>query len=290
MSKSKLAKIALWKAISEFKFEHLVRDNSLEEMKLKFRHFSGLEVVKGLFMMDDYWFQKIFVRELAHRNKWKQAYAKRVVAEYKKFLYLYCVADGQVTPSVTIDKAWHLHLEYQQGYKYLEECVVLRPLAHVTDLADLKLNKAKEIAFFEEQYIRTLDLYIYEFNQSPPNDIWKSVIEEEDVQSTFKKRDRSDNSYTPSVLEHRERQKEAVRFYRLHDDEPIYYQLDVDAGGGIDPFSHDVLNPVNDDTTNDDGEGDNDGNGSSDSDGDCDSTGGDSGESSCGGGSCGGGD
>ena len=51
-----------------------------------------------------------FTRRLARENGWTQAFARRVVAEYKRFCYLAARAGHPVTPSDQADQAWHLHL------------------------------------------------------------------------------------------------------------------------------------------------------------------------------------
>lgn len=51
-----------------------------------------------------------FSKRLARDNGWTHAYARRVVEEYKKFVFLAICAGHPVTPSDQVDQAWHLHL------------------------------------------------------------------------------------------------------------------------------------------------------------------------------------
>ena len=60
--------------------------------------------------------QLTFARRLARENRWTIEFAKRVVEEYKRFVYLACVSRVPVTPSEDVDQAWHLHLAYTRNY------------------------------------------------------------------------------------------------------------------------------------------------------------------------------
>src|SRR6478735_1062085 len=57
-----------------------------------------------------------FSDRLARENGWTKAYAKRVIKEYKKFIFLCCISTHGVTPSDPVDQAWHLHLTYTRSY------------------------------------------------------------------------------------------------------------------------------------------------------------------------------
>lgn len=46
-----------------------------------------------------------FSDRLARENRWSIDYARRVVAEYKRFMFLAAVAEHQVTPSEDVDEA-----------------------------------------------------------------------------------------------------------------------------------------------------------------------------------------
>ncbi|MEJ7660653.1 MAG: hypothetical protein WKG07_14075 [Hymenobacter sp.] len=57
-----------------------------------------------------------FSHRLARDNGWSLAFARRVVLEYKKFVYLAATCGHPVTPSDEVDQAWHLHLVYTRSY------------------------------------------------------------------------------------------------------------------------------------------------------------------------------
>src|SRR5688572_3649708 len=72
-----------------------------------------------------------FTQRLARENGWDLKYARRVVEEYKKFMFLAVAAGHPVTPSEQIDQAWHLHLVYTHSY-WEEFCgaVLGQPIHH----------------------------------------------------------------------------------------------------------------------------------------------------------------
>jgi hypothetical protein len=111
-----------------------------------------------------------FSMRLARDNGWSRGYALRVVEEYKKFLFLCCVAQHGVTPSDSVDQAWHLHLTYTKSYW--------------TDLCANTLEKeihhnptegGKQEAFkFDSFYTETSQLYKIKFGEDQPGDIWQN--------------------------------------------------------------------------------------------------------------------
>lgn len=109
-----------------------------------------------------------FTRRLAHENRWRLAFAERVVVEYKRFLALSCLAGHVVCPSEQIDQAWHLHLTYTRSYwNRLCNDVLGRPLHHSpTTGGSAEHDKHHDL------YQRTLDSYRRVFGAAPPADIW----------------------------------------------------------------------------------------------------------------------
>ncbi|MBD1385954.1 hypothetical protein IDJ75_11740 [Mucilaginibacter rigui] len=109
-----------------------------------------------------------FSDRLARENGWTKSYAKRVVEEYKKFIFLCCVSQQGVTPSDPVDQAWHLHLTFTRSYW--------------TDLCKNTLNREihhnptkggeQEAAKFDGFYTGSQKLYAEKFGQQPPSDIW----------------------------------------------------------------------------------------------------------------------
>lgn len=113
-----------------------------------------------------------FVRRLAHENGWNDAFARRVVAEYFRFVWLAMRAGHPVTPSPAVDEAWHLHLCYTRSY-WDELCgqVLGRPLHHGPTRGG-----AAEDAKHADWYTRTLTSYREHFGE-PPADVWPAPAE-----------------------------------------------------------------------------------------------------------------
>lgn len=109
-----------------------------------------------------------FERRLARECNWTPAFARRVVAEYRRFLYLAMTAGRAVTPSEEVDQAWHLHLVYTRSYwERLCRDVLPRPLHH-----EPTTGGRTEDARFDDAYRRTLESYRAAFGEAPPSDIW----------------------------------------------------------------------------------------------------------------------
>jgi hypothetical protein len=111
-----------------------------------------------------------FAARLARENGWDTAYTQRVLAEYRRFLFLCCHTETGVTPSDAVDQAWHLHLTYTRSY-WIDLC-------RNTLGRDLHHNPTKgggaEGKKFDEMYSETARLYQHVFGEAPPPDIWPS--------------------------------------------------------------------------------------------------------------------
>lgn len=109
-----------------------------------------------------------FSERLAQENGWSAEHTQRVVAEYRKFLYLCVVAGHAVTPSDEVDQVWHLHLCYTRSY-WQDLCkeVLGFPLHH----GPTKGGGA-ERAKYADWYGKTLERYVEEFDEEAPVDIW----------------------------------------------------------------------------------------------------------------------
>lgn len=120
------------------------------------------------FSLDDEASEFKFSDRLARENGWSIAYSKRVIEEYKRFLYLSAEAGHPVTPSVDVDEVWHLHLCYTRSYWH-DLC---------RDILDFPLHHGptkgggEERSKFNQWYQKTLDSYEEHFNSKPPADIW----------------------------------------------------------------------------------------------------------------------
>ncbi|WP_324671411.1 hypothetical protein [Hymenobacter sp. GOD-10R] len=120
------------------------------------------------FELDDPAASFSFTDRLARENGWPLDYALRAVLEYKKFMFLLCLAPHPLTPSDPVDQVWHLHLLYTQSY-WVAFCdqVLGRPIHH----GPTKGGPSEQTKF-ENWYERTKQLYHTTFNALPPADIW----------------------------------------------------------------------------------------------------------------------
>ncbi|WP_035564093.1 TIGR04222 domain-containing membrane protein [Hymenobacter sp. IS2118] len=114
--------------------------------------------------------QLSFSKRLARDNGWSLAFARRVVLEYKKFVFLAATCGHPVTPSDEVDQAWHLHLVYTRSY-WDDMCgqVLGFALHHgPTKGGTAEGNK------FQDWYARTLQSYAAVFGL-PPVDVWPAA-------------------------------------------------------------------------------------------------------------------
>ena len=128
-----------------------------------------------------------FSQRLARDNAWSHPFALRVIAEYKRFLYLASTSHHSVTPSDAVDQAWHLHLCYTRSY-WDELCaaVLQRPLHH----GPTKGGPAENHRFLD-LYQATLDAYKSEFGAPTPVDIWPSPSQRFSRHARYQRLDRS---------------------------------------------------------------------------------------------------
>ena len=64
------------------------------------------------FSLDDPGAAFPFSVRLARENRWSTDHAERAIREYKRFMFLGCVAGHPVSPSEDVDQVWHLNLVY----------------------------------------------------------------------------------------------------------------------------------------------------------------------------------
>ena len=111
--------------------------------------------------------------KLAYQCRWTRGYATRVVAEYRRYLYLTQVCELPIAPSDEIDQAWHMHLLQTHFYWNVMCAGVLgRPLHHTPTVSGAG-GRNGDIT----RYCNTLHEYKRVFKESPPSDIWPSVAE-----------------------------------------------------------------------------------------------------------------
>lgn len=112
-----------------------------------------------------------FERRLARDNGWSEAYASRVIQEYRRFLFLAARAGHPVTPSDAVDQAWHLHLIYTEDY-WTGWCreVLGFPFHH----GPTRGGRTEQTKY-SDWYARTLASYRDWFGTPPPSDIWPAA-------------------------------------------------------------------------------------------------------------------
>ncbi|MFN3730348.1 MAG: glycine-rich domain-containing protein [Fimbriimonadaceae bacterium] len=108
-----------------------------------------------------------FAERLAKEKRWTLPYAKRVIDEYRRFIFLAAVAKHPVTPSVAVDEAWHQHLTYTVSYRRMCETVI----GHFIDHHPSRGGQAEDQKH-HDQYLLTLQAYRDWFGMEAPADIW----------------------------------------------------------------------------------------------------------------------
>lgn len=120
------------------------------------------------FELDEAGDQLQFSQRLARENGWSVPFARNVILEYKRFIFLCCISKTSCTPSDEVDQAWHLHITYTRSYwKKLCGEVLNRELHH-----DPTKGGSSESAKFHDYYAETLALYERTFGTKPPEEIW----------------------------------------------------------------------------------------------------------------------
>jgi hypothetical protein len=112
-----------------------------------------------------------FEARLANEQRWTREFADRVMEEYRRFVLLTQVAGHPVTPSASVDAAWHLHMCYTRSYWH-ELCAKrLGTELHHDPTEGGVIEQAK----FTDWYSKTLQAYARIFDEEPPVDIWPTV-------------------------------------------------------------------------------------------------------------------
>lgn len=109
-----------------------------------------------------------FEDNLAMACGWTDESAARVTAAYRRFVYLKALTGETLTPSDSIDRAWHLHLEFAPDYAALEQAVG-RAIPHLRGLTPVESEAA---------YVRGRALWRREFDRDPDYDIWPPPLPE----------------------------------------------------------------------------------------------------------------
>lgn len=120
------------------------------------------------FEIDDEESSFTFTDRLARENDWTIEYSLRAVHEYKKFMFLICLAEHPLTPSDEVDQVWHLHLIYTRSY-WEDFCG--KTLGKIIHHGPTK-GGTEERTKFIDWYEKTLEFYKEVFKLEPPKDIW----------------------------------------------------------------------------------------------------------------------
>ncbi|MDB6025570.1 MAG: hypothetical protein JWM68_1793 [Verrucomicrobiales bacterium] len=151
-----------------------------------------------------------FSSRLAKENQWPLAYAKRVIAEYKRFAFLAVAAGHPVSPSEAIDQAWHLHLTYTQSYwKTFCPEVLQMPFHH-----NPTKGGADEHAKFADWYQKTIESYRTFFGE-PPQDIWPTPQQKSAEKNEFIRVDKETHWVIPKFRLPALRRGQAVACFAL---------------------------------------------------------------------------
>lgn len=111
-----------------------------------------------------------FAKRLARENGISEHFANELITEYRRFIFLCCVSEGQISPSRFVDLVWHLHLTYTRSY--------WNDLCKNTINRDLHHNPTEggreEDLKYKDLYKKTLHLYEEFFASVPPAAVWPS--------------------------------------------------------------------------------------------------------------------
>ena len=106
-----------------------------------------------------------FVARLQREQRWSDAQVHDALREYRRFVFLACVARNEATPSKAVDAVWHLHLLYTRDY-WQTFC----PQVLCTDLHHDPSGGAEHAPRYRDQYAQTLASYARWFG--PPSPTW----------------------------------------------------------------------------------------------------------------------
>lgn len=112
-----------------------------------------------------------FADRLARDNGWSRPFAKKVLREYLRFVYLCATSKQMLTPSEEVDQAWHLHMVYTRSY-WDDLCgeILGFPLHH-----DPTPGGAGAAEGYAAAYELAKRRYRDAFGHAPPADVWPST-------------------------------------------------------------------------------------------------------------------
>lgn len=112
-----------------------------------------------------------FSLRLADEQGWSMNFTERVINEYRRFLFLSAVCEHMVSPSETIDEAWHLHLIYTESYQDFCQNILEKTLHHLPSKGG-KLEKEK----YQHFHLQTKESYAKFFGETLSDDIWDDKV------------------------------------------------------------------------------------------------------------------
>lgn len=101
---------------------------------------------------------------LEQKYNWDSIYARSIIREYKKFVFLALISPEPVTPSIDIDEVWHAHILHTRAYAKFST-LIGRQLEHDPGMPNARGE-------FQGQYRATLRLYGEVFGDEPPAAFW----------------------------------------------------------------------------------------------------------------------
>ncbi len=175
-------KVHLWERLAEYNFENLVPTHLSDKVS---EFFGGTDASLHA-----------FAAKVAKKHNWTVNFTLRVIAEYKKFIYIAMVGDNHVTPSKVIDQVWHEHMLFTKAYREFCDDVLGQPFDHFPEL----MPEEDQTGMFNAQYVYAMNIYRGEFNAEPPADIWglpkfdQERVKQESYEPRVKKTRREDSS------------------------------------------------------------------------------------------------
>jgi hypothetical protein len=114
-----------------------------------------------------------FSARLARDRDWSSEKTRAAIEEYKRFIYLSCIATSPLAPSKVVGQVWHGHiLDTRSYWTGLCEGVLGRPIHR--DPTEAGAARAYHVL---DLYAATRSLYEREFDCAPPVEFWPLVSE-----------------------------------------------------------------------------------------------------------------
>ena len=95
--------------------------------------------------------EEFFIERLMKENLWSDTYTRRVINEYKKFIFM--AKSGRVAPSYEVDQAWHMHILFTKEYKVMCDAFLGTFLHHEpTEPKDVRTAGKDDYKATKERY------------------------------------------------------------------------------------------------------------------------------------------